>query len=228
MADYSQNIGKVYGTFKVVEFVDTKLYPCGVKTPVYLCECTKCGATRNATLTALRNGIVCQCSRVRYKSIRDYTGQSFGALTVVERDGDYAGAKTRWIVKCALCGNTKSIDSQHLTQNRNNHCGCLTHKHLDMGRDYIKSTCIDGTNIVAISRKRVNRNSTTGIRGVNTFIDSKGRKRYRAIIMFKRKQYHLGLYDTIEEAAEARQAAEKEIYGKFLEWYEATYGTKRK
>jgi len=50
-------------------------------------------------------------------------------------------------------------------------------------------------------------NSTSGINGVSYM---KSRGKYRATIMVNRKQIHLGLFDTIEEAKAARAAADIE------------------
>ena len=41
--------------------------------------------------------------------------------------------------------------------------------------------------------------------------------------MFRQKCYYLGGYDKIEDAAEARAAAEEKIFGDFLKWYEEEY-----
>lgn len=52
-------------------------------------------------------------------------------------------------------------------------------------------------------------NSTTGINGVSYM---KSRGKYRATIMVDRKQIHLGLFNTIEEAKASRAAADV-VYG---------------
>ena len=62
----------------------------------------------------------------------------------------------------------------------------------------------------------MNRSNTTGIRGVS-FITSK--QKYRAQITFKGKAISLGDFDKIEDAAEARKQAERELFGTFLSEY---------
>ena len=64
--------------------------------------------------------------------------------------------------------------------------------------------------------KSVNQNNTTGYLGVSQ-IKSTGR--YRASLTRDRKQIHLGVFDTAEEAHQARQAA-NEAYG-----FHANHGT---
>ena len=38
--------------------------------------------------------------------------------------------------------------------------------------------------------------------------------------MFRNKCFYLGGFDTIEDAAQARREAEKQVFGDFLHWYE--------
>ena len=79
-----------------------------------------------------------------------------------------------------------------------------------------KEASVDGTSVLCIKPDRaVNKNSTTGHKGISQYPDG----RYRAYIYFKRKQYHLGIYDTLQQAVEARKIAEEKIYGGFIEWY---------
>lgn len=52
----------------------------------------------------------------------------------------------------------------------------------------------------------------TGVTGVIVEYTPKGTKRYRANIRYNYKKIYLGNYDTLEEAAAARKAAEK-LYG---------------
>ena len=57
------------------------------------------------------------------------------------------------------------------------------------------------------NKSRQNTNKT-GITGVQIIYTRKGTKRYRANIMYNNKPIFLGNYDTLEEAAAARKAAE--------------------
>lgn len=44
--------------------------------------------------------------------------------------------------------------------------------------------------------------------------------RYLAKIVFQRRQYFLGTYPSVEEAAEARKKAEEAIHGEVISFYE--------
>lgn len=59
-------------------------------------------------------------------------------------------------------------------------------------------------------RVMLNKNNNTGHIGVG-----KCWGKFRARVMFKRKEYHLGLFDTLEDAILARKQKEKELYGNF-------------
>ena len=56
--------------------------------------------------------------------------------------------------------------------------------------------------------------NTSGIKGVSW---DKSRNKWVAQIQFKGKNYYLGRYANKEDAREAREKAEKEMFGKFLE-----------
>lgn len=94
-------------------------------------------------------------------------------------------------------------------------CKECAKSNLQEGYQIVKDSWVEGTSILAITDRALNKNSTTGYKGVSLHKDG----RYRAYIYFKRKQYHLGLYDTPQQAAEARKTAEEKIYGDFLKWY---------
>ena len=44
-------------------------------------------------------------------------------------------------------------------------------------------------------------------------------KKWQAYIMFKKKMYHLGMYDKKEDAAKARKEAEDKYFNAFLDEY---------
>lgn len=61
-----------------------------------------------------------------------------------------------------------------------------------------------------VNRKRLNRNNTSGVRGV-----ARAFGKWRAQITVNRKNHHLGLFASKEEAIAARREAELEHYGEF-------------
>ena len=41
--------------------------------------------------------------------------------------------------------------------------------------------------------------------------------------MFKKKCYYLGGYDSLDDAAKVRAAAEEKVFGDFVKWYGENY-----
>lgn len=54
----------------------------------------------------------------------DLTGQQFGRLTVIKRDGSYKNRQTLWACKCD-CGNCVTVASLSLRRGATKSCGCL-------------------------------------------------------------------------------------------------------
>ena len=77
----------------------------------------------------------------------------------------------------------------------------------------------NGSNLLAITRSALNKNSTSGYTGVSQLKSGK----YRAYVNFQRKQFHLGIFDTPQAASDAYQEAKKKIREDFIKWYKDTY-----
>lgn len=183
-----------------------------------------CGTEFPAIYAAWKRGnpVMClQCSRRRVmKPYRDRVGEQVGALTILGMDGEWNGEYlTRYRVRCAQCGGESIMDGGHLRTNRE--CAACARKNLETGRQMFREADVEGTNLYMLrgavdGTRAVNKNSSSGITGVNRFGD-----KWRAVIVFKRKQYTLGIYDTVEQAAKRRREGEEHLYKDFLEWYEA-------
>lgn len=58
--------------------------------------------------------------------------------------------------------------------------------------------------------------------GVSKYIEPNGAIKYRAVISFNKKRYHLGLRNTPDEAYLLRLEAENHLKnGTFIEWHES-------
>lgn len=215
-----------YGSIEVLEIVNNR-------PRLYHARCKKCGNEWTAGATAILKfadrGYCGRCGKMlererKDEEARQCVGKTFGDLTVVEYIGlknASKGAKygvTFVKCKCDRCGSVTEMPLTRLKTRQAQICRYCGRKNLDDGRELIKECSVEGTNVISLRRKSVNRNSSTGVTGVS----QKGNK-YRAYINFKRKQYDLGLYDNKDDAAKARKAAEEKIYGEFLEWYAENY-----
>lgn len=98
-------------------------------------------------------------------------------------------------------GNTKS-------------CGCLRKEQIKEVHEINNGKHFkDGVYIPGLKNK-LRTDNTTGHKGVYV---KKGKKtKYQAKIWIKRKSIHLGTYDTIQEAIEAREEAEKKYHQPYL------------
>lgn len=82
---------------------------------------------------------------------------------------------------------------------------------------------INGVSIIQMPPQEKRTNKKTGVLGT-WVVDGK----YKAEIHYKGKKYHLGTYDTIEEAKIIRETAEaKKEDDTLIEWYEATFPPKQ-
>lgn len=116
------------------------------------------------------------------------------------------GNKT--LVHCICsCGN--EFDTDIDTFSKVQSCGCVR-----------KSSHQEGTDVYNLVNVKLQKNNTSGIRGVTW---NKESQKWVAFISFKRNYYYLGKYEELTDAAEARRAAEENIYGNFLFWYARKY-----
>jgi hypothetical protein len=60
----------------------------------------------------------------------DMTGQRYGRLTVIRRDGFSNAWHTMWLCECD-CGNTVRVERGNLVRGRTRSCGCLKHDKKD-------------------------------------------------------------------------------------------------
>lgn len=151
----------------------------------------------------------------------DIAGKRFGRLVAIEPTKGRRDGSVVWKCKCD-CGNVAYASSGNIVKGNVNSCGCLfKEKNIEKLNAIRKDVSIqekrknslgyhDGTMEKMLSDKPTNANKT-GVRGV-TYNNITGK--YRAMIRYKRKLYHIGCFDTLKEAKEARKIAEKEIWGK--------------
>jgi hypothetical protein len=150
---------------------------------------------------------------------KDITGQKFGSLEVLEPVGRRHNAVV-WKCRCE-CGNITCVPAKGLKTGDSKSCGCLhavaAKKNLTAA--YPRNFQYD-THIGKAFMQKLQKNNTSGVKGV-LYRKPKGRLktgRWLAIITFRKKNYYLGAYKTIAEAAAVRKRAEEKIHGDFLEW----------
>jgi HNH endonuclease len=100
--------------------------------------------------------------------------------------------------------------------------GLLMGCHKGMHIDHINGNCLDNRRknlrVVTpsanqVNRKKLNKNNTSGVRGVRYFPSNSRIKPWKAEIMVNCKNINLGAFATFEEAVAARRAGELKYYG---------------
>ncbi len=149
----------------------------------------------------------------RRRRANDITGKKFNRLTVLyPTDKRDAKGSVIWHCRCD-CGKEVDYSYNELLYTNLKSCGCRKEEHDMVLRTFL--THIDGTSIDALKSDRVPSNNTTGVKGVYRI-----RGKYVAKIVFKKKQYILGQFDTLALAAEARKKAEQVIRENVVDYYE--------
>lgn len=169
----------------------------------YECVCD-CGNHVTVRMVDLLSGKKTQCMPFDHSII----GEHFGKLLVKAYAGTDNGRGA--VMRCECdCGNVCEIPARQLKRGNNLSCGCSEDDNRAANmRAHFDRVHVDGTNLDAISSNRLRPDNTSGVRGVA--MTKSGR--WRAYISFKREQRNLGTFDTLEEAADARKDAERELF----------------
>lgn len=151
----------------------------------------------------------------KYSLIGIQPGDKFGRLTVLEKTGEKKRGADVWICKCD-CGNFRKVIPNNIfgqpCQNAIS-CGCVREKALKKARENVKEKfAVDGT-MLNFLNKKIDKRNTSGIKGVS-FNSQRGK--WEASIGFKGKLFHIGRFDTKEEAATARREAERKYFAPVL------------
>lgn len=213
-------VGDMYKGSKILEI--GKIY--GKKT-FYTFKCAKCGGNSGRVHAGFLKFPLCKeclkremAENTKEKRSTEFSGKTVNGIKILDISGQGEDGAYCVAAICPVCGEEFETKLSRIKSGIGS-CDKCAEKNLEAGKKIVKDAAVEGTCIIQITNRALNRNSTTGHKGVSLLPSGK----YRAYIYFKRKQYYLGLYESVEDAAEARAKAEKEIYGNFLKWYEETY-----
>lgn len=147
---------------------------------------------------------------------KDLTGQVFERLTVREKTVKRSSCGSIiWLCDCS-CGNTTYASTAELTKGARKSCGCYNRDkaRLLMNRR-IEADCVDETRLSLLNQK-VPKNNTSGVRGVYLH---KSTGKWVATIRFQKKNYYLGYFNSLDQAAKARRIAEETLWQPMQEKY---------
>lgn len=200
-------IGQKFGKLTILEFCPRK--PRELQRVIAKCDC---GTVKEYRLSSLTSGNTTSCGCVRRL---DLQGKRFGKVLVIAYAGmDKKQGCSMWKCQCD-CGKVFVTRGSSLTDGNTKSCGCEFSKFTPNAI----TDQVDGTRINALLYTKHN-NNTSGHVGVSF---NKRRQKWEAYIQFKGYLYHLGLYEDIQDAIKAREQAEEEKHGAFLEWFQKTH-----
>lgn len=180
----------------------------------WLCRCS-CGEECVVQGTLLTTGRKTRCSGKAHQknyAYSDITGQRFDRLTALYPSKRYdKSGSVIWHCRCD-CGNEIDVPYNNLVYTNQKSCGCQKKEHDQKLQTFL--THVANTSLDMLKSKKVPKDNTTGYKGVYLI-----RGRYVAKIVFQKKQYFLGTYDRIEDAAQARKEAEEVLFDGVAEHY---------
>lgn len=163
------------------------------------CRC-RCGNEALVDEQMLLSGVITSCG-CRKSMCLNLQGKRFGRLVAekpMQRRG--ADASVLWLCRCD-CGNYTVVSSNKLRMGNTASCGCVGVKAAQGKKTFIDGTCVE----ILLSQK-LPKNNTSGYRGV-----SRKRERWQAYITYAGKTMWLGVFDTAQEAAAAREKADQRL-----------------
>ena len=194
--------GATRGKLKVISFDEEK--------GKWICKC-ECGNIAYFTPQewAQNKPASCGC----FKRRKDITGNRYGMLTAISPTGEIdQSGNAYWNCKCD-CGNTIVVSLRNLRNKQTKSCGCLKTINGKKLGAITRNHCVDGSDPYKLYGDKPRKNNKSGYRGVSL---NKRTNRYAADITFKGKHYHLGEFDTAEEAHDAYLKAKEKLHEPYL------------
>ena len=213
--------GDVFYSLKVIKNLGYRKF-CNVNTTFFQCECLKCGNIVEVPMRYLgRNKKDCGCGVHEARKPIEI-GTVFGRLTVLENLGRRGDRGYQYLCECECDKKNKVVVLGSLLRSgETRSCGCIHDELLrEKAKKAYQNNYVKGTAVNKITATKLQSNNTSGVRGVSW---EKNQKKWQASIGFQKKSYHLGYFNDLEEAKQARQKAEEELFGNFLEWYAEKY-----
>ena len=179
----------------------------------WLCACD-CGEERVVATSLLKSGKIrhcgCLANRIKYTRKLDLHEKRFGRLVTVRMtDKRTRKGSVIWACHCD-CGNDVEVPADYLMQGNYVSCGCRKQELKDSIGEHL--TFVDGTCVEWLRSRKHRSDNTSGFRGISKSRNGK----WKVGIGLRGERYHIGTFDTFEEAQAARLEAEKKLHDDFI------------
>lgn len=185
------------------------------------CICHNCGQTCQIIASRVhdpRPPVSCGCRKREREA--DLTGQTFGALEVLERRGSYKTGDKLYLCRCTLCGAEKLFPACTIRDSPKS-CGCAQYASDRMAAQSklavaVKFQDVGGilpADMAAAHSDKATVRSKTGVRGVFPEPGSPGKYRY-SVSVAGECVVKTG-FRSIEEARKARAQKKEELLEKY-------------
>jgi len=155
----------------------------------------------------------CGCDRVVKPGMRDITGERFGRLVAIEPTGNVSRTSgAQWRCRCD-CGKEVVTNLTNLISGIKRSCGCYNS---ESARKRLMLTEDTSIKQLELATSKMYAQNNSGYRGVSYHRQT---GKWSARARFQKVNYSLGLYDRIEDAADARRRFEEETIKPFIERY---------
>lgn len=220
MPAFQDLTGKVFGRLTVLERAENNRD----KNVKYRCRC-KCGNERVVYRNALATGKTKSCGclnrekMIERATTHGYTrgGKKTPEYTAInniinrccnQNHPEYPDYGGRGITVCDRWKNNLGLFVKDMGERPSK---MHSIERVDNDKGYYPENCVWADKTQQSRNQRPFKRSTTGVRGVVWDVDN---YKYRAYIHIKRKAIHLGRFNTLEEATDARRKAELKYWGK--------------
>lgn len=146
---------------------------------------------------------------------RDISGNRYGNLVAVRCTDERKNGAVAWECKCD-CGNKITVRLDHLTLGRTISCGCVNRSNSQSKiKKHNADNQVEGTDLKILLIK-IPKLNTSGVKGVYWNAE---KQKWHARITFQCIKRHIGYFDKLEDAAQARKEAEEKYFRPVLEKY---------
>lgn len=206
--------GSVFGRWSVI-----KRDKSASRSNMWICKCT-CGSESSVNGTDLRNGSTKSCGCLRAEQLTSHGMHQTRFYSIWsnmisrcnnKNSPNYGGRGIKvcdeW---CTFENFKKDLYQSYQVHLRAYGESDTTLDRIDVNGNYEPRNVKWSTMREQVLNRRPGKNNTSGYPGIN-FV--KSRKKWRARITVDRKEHHLGMFNTLEEAILARESAIKQFEG---------------